>query len=158
MRPGGIAALDQEQDREHLKLLAVFHYVVAAFIGLFSMLPLIHLLIGVGMVTGSLATRPVEPVAAILGWFLVVFAALFIGCGLAFAGCLAFAGKALQEHTHYLFCVVVAALSCLFAPFGTVLGVFTLVVLLRPSVKALFGYGQPPAPAAAGASAPPSPS
>jgi hypothetical protein len=32
----------------------------------------------------------------------------------------------------------VAALSCAFMPFGTVLGVFTIVVLVRPSVKQLF--------------------
>jgi hypothetical protein len=32
----------------------------------------------------------------------------------------------------------VAALCCAFFPFGTVLGVFTILVLVRPSVKALF--------------------
>jgi hypothetical protein len=31
-----------------------------------------------------------------------------------------------------------AAVECLFMPFGTVLAVFTLVVLLRPAVKQLF--------------------
>jgi hypothetical protein len=31
-----------------------------------------------------------------------------------------------------------AAISCIFMPFGTVLGVFTIIVLLRPSVKELF--------------------
>jgi hypothetical protein len=147
-----------DQDREHIKLLAVFHYVVAAFVALFSLLPVVHLVIGLGMVTGSLASRPAEPGAAIFGWFFVVFAGFFIVCGLAFAGCLAYAGKSLTEQKRYLFCIVVAGLSCMFAPFGTVLGVFTLIVLLRPSVKALFGYDQPAAPAAPGASAPPSPS
>jgi hypothetical protein len=31
-----------------------------------------------------------------------------------------------------------AGVMCIFMPFGTVLGVFTLIVLLRPSVKPLF--------------------
>jgi hypothetical protein len=31
-----------------------------------------------------------------------------------------------------------AALACTLMPFGTVLGSFTLIVLLRPSVKELF--------------------
>jgi hypothetical protein len=35
-------------------------------------------------------------------------------------------------------CFVVAAIECIFMPFGTVLGVFTIIVLSRPSVKALF--------------------
>jgi hypothetical protein len=33
----------------------------------------------------------------------------------------------------------VAGLCCLFSPLGTLLGIFTLVVLQRPSVRALFG-------------------
>jgi hypothetical protein len=31
-----------------------------------------------------------------------------------------------------------ACIECLFIPFGTILGVFTVVVLSRESVKALF--------------------
>ena len=147
-----------DQDREHLRLLATFHYVVAAIVGLFSLLPAVHLLIGLGMVSGSLATRRPEPVAAILGWFLVLFAGCFILMGLAFAVCLAVAGQSLAERKRYLFCIVVAAMSCLFAPFGTLLGVFTLVVLSRPSVKALFGQLPPAAPASPASPVPPSPS
>jgi hypothetical protein len=32
-----------------------------------------------------------------------------------------------------------AAVSCIFWPFGTVLGVFTLVVLTKASVRQMFG-------------------
>jgi len=37
-----------------------------------------------------------------------------------------------------MFCFVVACIECLFMPFGTVLGAFTIIVLMRPSVKNLF--------------------
>jgi hypothetical protein len=37
-----------------------------------------------------------------------------------------------------MFCLVTAGLACLFQPVGLVLGVFTFLVLLRPSVKILF--------------------
>jgi hypothetical protein len=37
-----------------------------------------------------------------------------------------------------MFCLVMASITCMFMPFGTVLGVFTLIVLMRPSVKPLF--------------------
>jgi hypothetical protein len=33
---------------------------------------------------------------------------------------------------------VIACIECLFMPFGTILGVFTLIVLSRESVKKLF--------------------
>jgi hypothetical protein len=32
-----------------------------------------------------------------------------------------------------------AALACMLAPFGTVLGVFTIIVLMRESVRVAFG-------------------
>jgi hypothetical protein len=32
-----------------------------------------------------------------------------------------------------------ACIECLFLPFGTILGVFTIIVLSRESVKELFG-------------------
>ena len=38
-----------------------------------------------------------------------------------------------------------AATMCLFMPFGTVLGVFTIIVLMRPSVKPLFDQAAGPA-------------
>jgi hypothetical protein len=34
---------------------------------------------------------------------------------------------------------VIAAIACSFVPIGTVLGVFTIIVLTRPSVRVLFG-------------------
>jgi hypothetical protein len=33
----------------------------------------------------------------------------------------------------------VACVSCVFMPIGTILGVFTILVLSRPSVKSAFG-------------------
>jgi hypothetical protein len=42
-----------------------------------------------------------------------------------------------------VFCLVVAGVSCLFMPFGTILGVLSLIVLNRPSVKLLFSAQEP---------------
>jgi hypothetical protein len=50
----------------------------------------------------------------------------------------------LKRHTNYTYCLVVAAIECMFTPFGTVLGVLTIIVLVRPTVKALFGVSQLP--------------
>jgi hypothetical protein len=33
-----------------------------------------------------------------------------------------------------------AGIECIFMPVGTVLGVFTIIVLMRDSVKELFGH------------------
>ena len=128
------------QDIAHLDLLGVFHYVVAGISALFSLLPVIHLLMGLAMVTGyfPIHSKPGEPDPALFGWFFVAFASLFILCGLTFSALLAYAGRCLRQRRRYTYCIVMAAISCAFMPFGTVLGVFTLIVLTKPTVKPLF--------------------
>ena len=71
----------------------------------------------------------------------MVFAGLFILAGWIFAGCLIAAGRHLQQRRRHTFCLVMAAVACMFMPFGTVLGVFSIIVLIRPSVKELFSPG-----------------
>ena len=51
---------------------------------------------------------------------------------------MALAGRYLTQHRSYIFCLVMAALSCAFFPFGTVLGVFTIVLLQKDAVRQLF--------------------
>lgn len=46
--------------------------------------------------------------------------------------------RRLRERRGAKFCQIVAALTCLSFPLGTVLGAFTLIALGRPSMKALF--------------------
>lgn len=133
-----------KQDLEHLRLLSIFHYVVAALAAVFACIPLLHLLFGVAMVTDWRGIAESDPVAGYVGWFLIVFASVFILGGWAFAGCLLLAGRYLSQRRHYTFCLVMAAVACMFVPFGTVLGVFTIIVLLRESVRELFGAGEKP--------------
>ena len=47
-------------------------------------------------------------------------------------------GLAESRRKHYTFCFVMACVECLSVPFGTMLGVFTILVLNRASVKELF--------------------
>lgn len=126
-----------DQDLEHLRLLSIFHYVVGGLAALFACLPLAHLFIGVALVAGAGGDHARLP-AMLVGWLLVAFAGAWIGLGWALAVCLALAGSYLAHHTHYTFCLVMAGLACAFAPLGTVLGVLTLVVLLRSSARSLF--------------------
>jgi len=62
----------------------------------------------------------------------------FIACGLAFASFVLATGRCLAKRKHYTFCLVMAAIECIFMPFGTVLGVFTIIALNRETVKRLF--------------------
>jgi hypothetical protein len=128
-------------DAEHLRLLSVFHYVVAGLAALFSLFPLLYA--GMGGFFLWAARHPSinqngQPPPPFLGWIFIGIGMFGVVLGITIAIFILLAGRALSNRNHYLLAFVVACLECLFMPFGTVLGVFTLIVLSRESVKQLF--------------------
>lgn len=127
------------RDAEHLRLLSIFHYVLAGIIALFACIPLIYVALGMGMLLSPEAFADGgEPAPAFMGWMFVVMGAVFVLGGWAMAFATFKAAQYLKRRQRHTFCLVVAGLMCLFMPLGTVLGVFTLVTLSRESVRALF--------------------
>ena len=135
------------QDNEHLRLLAIFHYIVAGLAALFSFFPLLYTAMGAIFLFAARHGTPKpgeELPPEILGWLFVAFGALFFLAGIAMALCILFAGGSLSRRRCYWFAFVVACIECIFIPFGTILGIFTIIVLSRESVKALFLTAQAP--------------
>jgi len=135
------------QDREHLRLLAIFHYVVAGLAALFSFFPLLYTTVGAIFIFAARHGTPKpgeEPPPEFIGWILAIVGSLLFLLGVAIAICILIAGRSLAKRACYWFALVVACIECLFIPFGTILGVFTIVVLSRESVKALFSTAQAP--------------
>ena len=126
-------------DDEHLKLLSIFYMVSAGLTALFSFVGLFYAamggFIGYALIHAPQAqTGPGGPPPEFFGWIFAV-----IGCGMfVFMMTMAIlkfqAGRCLKRRTSRTFCLVIAALSCLEFPYGTALGVFTFMVLARPSV------------------------
>lgn len=133
-------------DEEHLRLLSIFHYVVGALAALFALFPVFHLIFGLVMILAPAKFSghgSDQPPLALMGWFFVVFASVFILIGSTFSVFVITTGRFLSLRRHHLFCLVMGGVECMFMPFGTVLGVFTIIVLSRESVKQLFGAGPP---------------
>ena len=128
-----------DRDAEHLRILSICWYVLAGLAAVFGCVPFIHVTLGVLMLTHSSAFgggRGDPP--EFIGWMFVIMGSFLIllmwtGACLAF-----FTARALPRRRHIVLCYVAAALICLQIPIGTVLGVFTFIVLARPSVKASF--------------------
>lgn len=133
--------MTQSEDAEHLKLLSTFHYVVAGIFAVFSLLPVIHLIVGIAVVTGEIDSNG-NSFPPAFGWMFIITALFMISIGMVTAVCVAVAGRRLARRTNYIFCLVVAVIECMFMPFGTALGVFTIVILMRPTVKEMFGVGE----------------
>jgi hypothetical protein len=132
------------QDEEHLKLLSIFHYVVGGITGFFACFPIIHFIIGIFVLAVGLtgASDDERFPLLIFGLMFTLIAGLIILCGWTLAVCLIVSGRNLARRRRYNFCFVIACISCLLMPYGTVLGVFTIIVLMRPTVKELFGVKQ----------------
>lgn len=138
------------QDKEHLQLLAIFHYVVAGLAALFSFFPLLYTTVGVIFIIAARhgTAKPGEELPPeFLGWIFAVFGSVLFLIGIATAICILIAGRSLAHCKLYSFAMVMAGVECLFVPFGTILGVFTIVVLSRESVKGLFSTATVQAPA-----------
>jgi hypothetical protein len=126
-----------EQDIEQLRLLSIFHYVVAGITALFGSFPLIHVALGALFVLRPGAVGGDAP-PALFGVIMIVFGMIVVLLAWALAAAMATCGLRLAQRRGHTFCTVVAAIECVFIPIGTVLGVFTILVLQRPAVRATF--------------------
>lgn len=135
------------EDEEYLKWLSIAHYVVGVLYALFILAMFGFMAVSFGMMgdpgrfpRGGSGNPPPEMFFGMMATFLV-FGLLW---SLAVLVCIFLTGRFLAQRKHYVFCFVIAALNCMWAPFGTVLGVFTIIVLSRPAVKVMFGRVPPP--------------
>jgi len=137
------------QDAEHLRLLSIFHYVVAGLAALFSFFPLLYTTVGAVFIFAARhgTAKPGEDLPPeFLGWIFAVLGSLLFLIGIATAICILIAGRSLALRKRYSFALVMACIECLFVPFGTILGVFTIVVLSRESARGLFRTASAQAP------------
>jgi len=130
--------MEASTDREHLRLLTIFYYIWAGLQSLGGLAGLAFMGVGAFIVSSPQfvqANNPPPP------WFGAIFAGMGALVFVAVEGMAAlsfFTGRFLSRRQHHTFCVVISALNCMSLPLGTALGVFTILVLQRPSVKALF--------------------
>ena len=134
------------EDAEHIRMLSIFHYVLAGLAVLAGFFPAIYLVFGVVIVSGVIPASSAGsggPPPDAFGWMFVAIGALGLLMVWGWAVSLFLAGRWIAARKNRTFCFVVAAISCAGFPLGTALGVFTIMVLQRPSVRALFDSPSP---------------
>jgi hypothetical protein len=128
-------------DGEHLRLLSICYIIYGAFNAFFSLFGLLYAFMGLFITSfaSQVAPQPNQPAPPeFIGLFFGAFG-FGIFALMVFLAVLKFVvAKRLSQRRSRTLCLVVAALSCFGIPFGTALGVFTFVVLLRPSVVGMF--------------------
>jgi len=132
-----------DRDQEHLRILTLCYYLLAGCTALFSLLALLYVGFGAIMLSGLIpANQSSNSDPRIIGYILTAIgtAAFLFGMGIAILYYLV--GRGLQRHCWRVLCYVMAGLPCFYIPFGTAIGVCTILVLNRPDVKRLFLPGQ----------------
>jgi hypothetical protein len=130
-------------DTDHLNLLSIFHFVGAGFACLGILFLMVHFAFMHFMFTNPSFwqnQRQSPPPPEFFQMFhLFIFFYLFAGLWLLASAVLnILSGVFLRARKHRTFSIVVAAIDCLHIPMGTTLGIFTIVVLSRDSVRELY--------------------
>jgi hypothetical protein len=138
--------LDPDQstaDGDYLRVLAIFHFVVAGLL-----LPLVGLIvfetirtiIVIFEVRGDFAPTPLPPpipAMTVLLFFLMALAVLTVIGNLL-------SGLYIRRRKNRVFSLVMAGFNCLQVPLGTALGVSTFVILMRDSVRRIYREAETP--------------
>ncbi len=126
-----------EDPSEHLRLLSIGNYVFAALSALSACIGSVAFSFIGNHMTGIFQEADTHsPPIFFSFFFIMVCFSLLLSWGLAV--CAALSGRYLAERRNYQFCLVIAVIECLFVPLGTLLGVFTLYVLMKDQVKKEF--------------------
>ena len=132
-----------EKDLEHLKLLGIFHYIWGGlslvgglFIGAY------FLVIGFVLMSnpsGSTSSEDSQSASVAGGVLIVVGVVLFLIVVIYGVLTIMAGGKYRKHQGGYWFCFILAIVTLVIGGIpGIVLGIFSLIVLSRESVKALF--------------------
>lgn len=129
-------------DNDHLRLISIFHFVMAGFSAAGLLFILAHFAIMRAVFTNpdmwknqQGGSPPPDEFFAIFQWMY-----LFIGLFILAIGIGNFLSALyLRKKKNRTFSMIVAGINCMNMPLGTVLGVFTFIVLLRNSVREAYG-------------------
>ena len=123
-------------DLSHLRTLAICHYIWGAIVIVLSCMGLIHVTIGFAMAFSAKGSE------AAMGVVFMIIGALIIAVGSTIGILNIVSGRGLVQHRYRVLSFVMAGINCSSFPLGTLLGVFTFVVLCRDSVRQMYPSSQ----------------
>ncbi|HEV7404765.1 MAG TPA: hypothetical protein VGO11_17620 [Chthoniobacteraceae bacterium] len=128
-------------DSEHLKLLAVFHFVCAGLALLGILFIVLHYMMFQAVFSNpkmwqdqKVDPPPVKEIFAVLKWFYLAFGAWCLVSGILNV----MSAIRIRARKSRTFSMIVAGVNCLHIPLGTALGIFTIIILNRETVRELY--------------------
>ena len=131
-------------DEEQLRLLSLGFMVSGGVSAFFSLIGIFYAFMGIMMGTAlsripqTPANSAQTPPAAFVGWIFVVMGLVFFVFAITMAAARFRAAWCIKHRKWRVFCMVIAGIGCLEFPYGTALGIFSIIVLGRDSIVQLF--------------------
>ncbi len=136
-----------DRDIEHLRILSIFQYAAAGITGLVGLFPLIHVFIGTMflLMPESMRGSGKDAPPREIGFVFLGLGGAFILAAWSIAAAHFFTARFLKQRRHFWFCVFASAITCVACMFSSgIVGIGSLVILLRPGVRELFVQEQAP--------------
>lgn len=124
-----------------LRLLSIGYYIQGGISAFYTLLMLGYSAFASAVFANILKTAGEsgqQEIPPALVSIISLLLAMMLGIACAYTACLFLAAYWLRHSRNMLFLQVLAALNCLAIPYGTVLGIFTFMVLQRPTAKQIF--------------------
>jgi len=136
------------QDEQHLDILSILHYVYGGLMAFGGFIPLIYVAMGffilsVSSMPGSGRGRGSPPPPEV-GYFMIVVGLVAAVLLWVMAVLIAMSGRFISARKKRMFCLIIAGIECVNMPLGTILGVFTIIILCKETVTPLFEGRRPP--------------
>jgi hypothetical protein len=136
-------AIQGAVDAEHLRLLEIAYYIAGGMTAFFSCFFILHfamfLVLGLHpqfFNNGANYNSNPPPPGLFLGMAGVIGVLIILGW--LFGALQIYAGRCLKKRRHRTFVLILAGLETCFIPWGTAIGVWTILILQRATVSALF--------------------
>lgn len=140
---GRFSSPTRAKDKQHLNTLSIFYFIFAGLSAVAALAALI--LIPVGVWLASMKETQQGALPPEFGYFFIGLGVFMLLWRSVYAFLMLHAGKALRQQRRWKFVFLMAIADCVLGGMpGIVLGVFTIIVLNRPSVKELFAESESP--------------
>ena len=128
------------KDGVQLKQLVLYHYILAGLTVVLSLTPVFHLFLGLAMMRREIPLPGLEQLPQKeLGQLIVVLAGGMILLGWVHASVIFVMGRWIAQRRRHALLLVISGMNCVYIPFGTLVSIWTIIVLSRPRVGILFG-------------------
>ena len=129
------------RDIDHLRLLAILHYVWGGLMLLGGCFGFLYIGMGVMLLKNpnAMGSPPGGgPAPTFMAYFFMAIGGVVLIFGWAVGGLNLYSARSMQVRKRRMLTLVTSGINCVGFPLGTTLGVFTFIVLLRDSVGRLY--------------------